>query len=59
MCLSNGAAVFDSVMKNCFLHGDEDQLDASCVEDICDAVIADRSAVTTVGRAARLLRVHI
>lgn len=59
MYLSNGAAVFDCVMKNCFLHGDEDQLDASCVKDVCDAVIAHKSAVTTVGRVARLLRVHI
>ena len=59
MCLLNGAAVFDCVMKNCFLHRDEDQLDASRVKDICDAVIAHKSAVTTVGRVTRLLRVSI
>ena len=37
-------------MKNCFLYGDEDQPNARRIKDICDAVVANRSATTSVGK---------
>ena len=37
-------------MKNCFLYADEDQPDARRIKDICDAVVANKSATTSVGK---------
>ena len=48
--LSKDTTGLECVLNNCFLDSNEDEPNVRCVRELCDAVVASKSATTTVGK---------